>query len=208
VDWVESRLFSTPQQDERLKMLAERALTRHNLRVVGQNMSKRAFIKKYGKGIFDCIDECYKDLYGTVPFTPEMQKQMISQFKLILNKRFIHVVCDENEKVVAFGLVLPGMGSALQKSGGKLTPATLIRLLKAIKKPKTIDLALVGVLPKYRNTGLSAFIITILEDMLSDPNLEYLETNLNLETNTNIQQQWKHFDCIHHKRRRSYIKTL
>ena len=208
IDWVESRIFNIKEHDERIHNILRRAMERHNLHVAGENLSLNAYIKKYAQGIFDCIDECYKDLYGTVPFTPEMQKQMISQFKLILNKRYIHVVCDENEKVVAFGLVLPGIGSALQKSGGKLTPATLIRLLKAIKKPKTIDLALVGILPKYRKTGLSAFIITILEDMLNDPNLEYLETNLNLETNTNIQQQWKYFDCIHHKRRRSYIKTL
>jgi hypothetical protein len=147
-------------------------------------------------------------LYGTVPFTEEMQKQMISQFKLMLNKRYIRVVCDENEKVVAFGLVLPGMGSALQKTGGRLTPACLIRLLKAIKKPKTIDLALVGILPQYRKTGLSAFIINILEEMLQDKHIEYMETNLNLETNTSIQAVWKHFDCIQHKRRRSYIKKL
>ena len=208
IDWVESRIFGVKEHDDRIMKLYNRAITRNNLHMGGENLSIRAYVKKYAQGIFECIDECYKDLYGTVPFTEEMQAQMISQFKLMLNKRYIRVVCDENEKVVAFGLVLPGMGAALQKTGGRLTPACLIRLLKAIKKPKTIDLALVGILPQYRKTGLSAFIITILEEMLKDKNIEYMETNLNLETNTSIQAVWKHFDCIQHKRRRSYIKKL
>ena len=208
VDWVESRLFSTPQQDERLKMLADRALTRHNLHIGGVGLNIRQFIKKYAKGIFHCIDECYKDLYGVVPFTPEMMKQMIDQFLLIINRRYVIVVCDEQENVVAFGVCLPAIGPAVQKSGGRLTLGCLFRLLKAIKRPESIDLALVGIMPQYRKSGLSALVMTVLQDMLSDPNIKYMETNLNLETNSNIQAQWKHFNNIQHKRRRSYVKSI
>ena len=208
VDWVESRLFSTPQQDERLTMLADRALQRNCLHVGGKNLSKRAYIKKYGEGIFRCIDECYKDLYGVVPFTKEMKGEIIKQFNLILSKEFMMVVCDENEEVVAFGICLPAIGKALQKSGGRLTPAGIVRLLRAIKRPTSIDLALVGILPRYRKSGLSAFIMQVLQGMLSKPRIEYLETNLNLETNENIKTQWKHFDHIQHKRRRAFVKKL
>ena len=115
---------------------------------------------------------------------------------------------DENEKVVAFGIVLPGIGKAVQKSGGRLTPACLIRLMKAIKKPQSIDLGLVGVLPQYRKSGLTAYMFIRLQEMLATPGVEYLETNLNLETNTSIQAGWKNFESIQHKRRRSYIKKL
>ena len=208
VDWVESRLFAMPQEDERLRAFGERALERYELHMAGAGMSKRAFIKKYAKGIFACIDECYKDLYGTVPFTPEMQKQMIDQFMLLLNKKYLLVTCDKDDNVVAFGVCIPGIGQSLQKSGGKLTPATLVRLLRAVRKPRSIDLGLVGILPKYRKSGLSAYIMIVLRDMLEMDNVEYLETNLNLETNNNIQTQWKYFDSIQHKRRRSYIKSI
>ncbi len=208
VDWVESRLFAKPQQDERLKALSDRALRRYNLHVAGKKMSKRKFIKRYAPGIFECIDECYKDLYGTVPFTPEMMNQMISQFKLLLNMKYFMAFCDENEKVVAFGFCIPGIGKAFQKSGGRLTPLTLLRLLKAVKNPESVDLALIGVLPQYRNSGLTAFAITLLQDILKDGRVKYLETNLNLESNASIQAQWKHFDSIQHKRRRSYIKQI
>ncbi len=208
VDWVESRLFSLQKDDERIYKLIDRAMTRHNLHIAGEKMSKGKFLKTYADGIFACIDECYKDLYGVVPFTPEMMKQMVSQFKLLLNKKYILAICDENEKVVAFGFCIPGIGKAVQKSGGRLTPATLVRLLKAVKRPTSVDLALIGVLPQYRNSGLTAFAFTMLKDILADERVEYLETNLNLESNVAIQAQWKHFNAIQHKRRRSFIKKV
>jgi len=126
----------------------------------------------------------------------------------VVNKRFICVMCDENEKVVAFGLCLPGIGKAVQKSGGRLTPGCLIRLLKAIRKPKVIDMALVGILPEYRKAGLTAGMLSILGGMVDEKGVEYMETNLNLEDNVAIQATWKRFDHIQHKRRRCYKKTL
>lgn len=208
VDWVEFRLLKSLQKDRRLETFAKRAFERYNLHIAGENLKIGPFVKKYAKGIFHCIDECYKELYGVVPFTPEMMKQMIDQFMLIVNRRYVVAVCDENDEVVAFGLCLPAIGSAVQKSGGRLTPACLIRLLKAVKRPKSIDLALIGILPKYRKSGISALIMTKLEEMINDPNVEYCETNLNLETNSNIQAQWKNFEYVQHKRRRAYKKVL
>ena len=38
--------------------------------------------------------------------------------------------------------------------------------------------------------------------------IEYAETNLNLEDNHAIQNQWKRFKAVNHKRRRSYVKKL
>ena len=208
VDWVESRLFATPQQDERLQRIFDKSLQKHNLHIAGENLNKRQFLKKYADGIFACIDECYKDIYGTVPFTAEMKKQILAQFSLMISRKLVVAICDENEQVVAFGFCIPGIGKAVQKSGGKLTLPTIFRLLRAIKNPTSVDLALIGVMPQYRNSGLTAFGILMLQDILTSGKVEYLETNLNLETNGNIQAQWKHFHSIQHKRRRSYIKKL
>ena len=44
--------------------------------------------------------------------------------------------------------------------------------------------------------------------MLREDGVEYAETNLNLETNHAIQNQWKRFRQVQHKRRRSYVKQL
>lgn len=72
----------------------------------------------------------------------------------------------------------------------------------------SVDFGLVGIMPKYRNSGLSVFMMTILQGMFDEPKIEYMETNLNLEDNVAIRATWKRFEHIQHKRRRSYIKKL
>ena len=143
-----------------------------------------------------------------VQFTEEMKKEMVDQFMLILNNKYLLFICDENEKVVAFGFCIPGIGKAVQKSGGRLTLPTIFRLLRAINNPTSVDLALIGVLPEYRRKGIATAMINKLLERLAEGEVEYAETNLNLEDNVSIQNQWKIFDSVLHKRRRSYIKTL
>ena len=208
VDWVEYRLYPEVYKTETINVLAKRAMERYKLHMGGEGLSKRAFIKKYKDGIFNCLDVCYKELYGTVPFTEEMKKQMIEQFLLVINLKYLFVICDESDSVISFGFGIPAIGPAVKKSNGKLTLPTIIKILKTVKKPKAIDLALVGILPKYQKTGLNAVIIKKIQEIITSDSIEYMESNLNLEYNTAVQGQWKYFKHIQHKRRRAFKKDL
>ena len=209
IDWLEHRLRAPSNPNPMLGRVAERALELSGLHVVdASEMSKRKYINTYKDGFFECLDECYRHLFGTVPFTESMKKQMIDQFMLILNKEYLMILCDENERVVAFALCIPGIGEALQKSGGRLTPGALIRVLRAAKKPRVLDLGLIAVLPEYQNAGVNAVMLWEMIKYLQSGKVEYAETNLNLETNTQVMAQWKYFDATQHKRRRSYIKKI
>lgn len=207
VDWLESKLYAPKVKDDRLERLSNIMLRRCNLKY-GEAKNVNDFLKKYADKFFDIIDETYVDIYGSVPFTPRMRKLMISNFKLIVNLKNVAVIVDENDKVVCFGICFPSLAQAIQKSKGHLTPAALIRLLKAIKNPKVIDLGLIGVLPEYRMKGISSALISQIMKMLTEGGIEYCETNLNLETNTAILSQWKSFDAVQHKRRRCYVKNI
>ena len=166
------------------------------------------FLDKYKDGIFEVLDSSYEDIYGTVPFTEGMKKMLIDNFRLIIDRKFCAVILDENDKMVCFGLCFPSLAEAMQKSDGHLTPSALCRVLKAVKKPKVIDFALIGVDPKHLNHGVSVIIAAGLMHMLKDYSIEHCETNLNLEDNAAIHNLWKRFKEEKHKRRRSYIKSL
>lgn len=209
VDWLEFELRAPDKKNEMLEKISNRVLSMHNLHVVDSSkMSKRAYIDKYKAGFFDCLDECYAKLYGTVPISSEMQEELVSQFMLIVNKKFLVFICDENERVVAFGLCFPSIGDAVKNSGGRLTLPALIKLLRMVKNPRVIDLGLVAVRPEYQNTGINAVILNALVGMLHEGKCEMCETNLNLETNTQVLAQWKYFNARQHKRRRSYLKQI
>ena len=209
VDWLEHQVrmpVGKEKEIERIKKMSARMMERYNLHF-GTAKNTAQFVKKYAGKIFDVWDEAYSNIYGCVPFTDKVKKQMLEQFKLVIDMRFIQVILDENEDLVAFGFAFPSIAKAVQKSGGRLTIPCLFRLLKAIKNPKVLDLAIVGVVDKYRNKGVSMNLFAMIFTMM-EHGIDYLETNLNLEDNHPILNMWKSFDTVQHKRRRCYIKKL
>ena len=202
VDWTGSRIRIPKDYDGEVDKLAAFVMKRYNLHLGTAN----EFLKKYADGIFELLDKSYELLYGTVPFTEGMKKMMIDNFRLVIDVKNVAVILDENEKMICFGLAFPAIADAVRPSGGRLTPTTLIKLLKALKKPNVIDLCLIGVDPEWLNRGVSIIVSAGLMNMLK--NVEYAETNMNLEDNYAIQNQWKRFDEQKIKRHRCYVKKL
>lgn len=206
VDWTESKIYP-PDDDSAMQKMSAFIAKRYKLRF-GEAKNINDFINRYADDLFMLIDKGYEHLYGTVPFTQGMKDQIISSFKLIVDIKHVAIILDEDDRPVCMGVCFPSIGKAVQKSGGRLTPATLIRVLKAIKKPSVIDFGLIAVDPEYLNRGISAMICAEIVKMLREPGIEYAETNLNLEDNYAIQNQWKRFKEVKHKRRRAFVKKL
>ena len=137
-----------------------------------------------------------------------MKKSVITSFKLLLDLRYVSVVVNEKDEPVLLGLCFPSISEAVRKSNGRLTPAAIVRILRAKKHPRVLDLGLVGVDPEYANKGIGAVASAALMRMLREDGIEYAETNLNLEENYQIQNMWKRFKRVIHKRRRAYVKKL
>lgn len=207
VDWTESKIYPPENDDGTMQKMADFVMKRYNLHF-GQAKNIGDFIEKYGDDFFALIDKGYENLYGTVPFTEGMKKEIIKSFKLIVDLKHVAIILDENEKAVCIGICFPSIAKAVQKSNGKLTPAALVRLIKAIKRPSVIDFGLIAVDPTYLNRGVSTAISAEVLKMLKDDRIEYAETNLNLETNAAIQNQWKRFKEVKHKRRSAYVKKI
>lgn len=207
VDWLESKIYLPDEPDDKLDKMTEFIFDRYELHF-GPSKNVNDFLKKYADKFFDLLDISYNDLYGTVPFTAGTKKMLIGSFKMIVDIKHVAVILDKDDNLVCLGICFPSIAKAVQKSGGRLTIPTLIRLLKAIKKPQILDLGLVGVAPEYANRGISTAVSAGLMRMLREDGIKYAETNLNLETNFAIQNQWRRFKAVNHKRRRSYIKKL
>lgn len=207
VDWVESKIYPPEKDDGALQRVTDKLLKRYGLHVA-EAKSVNDFLNRYADGMFELLDKSYEHLYGTVPFTPGMKKLMIDNFRLIIDLEHVGVVVDENDKIVLLGVCFPSIAEAVQKSKGKLTPAALVRILRAIKHPKVIDLGLVGIDPVWANHGISVAASASLERMLRAEGVDHAETNLNLEDNYLIQNQWKRFVSVQHKRRRAFLKEL
>ena len=206
-DWYEFRLFAPKEKDPRIQRLADAVLNKYKLRVHTPKNLKEV-VDNYKDQFFAVVDAAYGPLYGTVPFTDKVKDAIIEQFKMILKGRFMKLVFDENDRLIALGVVLPSLSEAINKTQGRLFPLGWVRVLHQINHPKHIDLALIALLPEYQNKGINAVILSQLIDGMVDYGIEYAETNLMLEDNTRIQHQWKSFEYIMHKKRRAFVKYL
>ncbi len=208
VDWIEHKLsLKKDDTGEKLDRTCQRILERYNLHL-GPAKNTNDFLKKYADKFFDVLDESYSGIYGTVPFTEKMKKELIRSFRQIIDMRFVRIALDENDNPVCLGLIFPSIAKAVQPSGGRLTLPTLLRILKAVKNPEVVDLALIGVVPEYSNRGIGFVLVNELLHMMRQSRVKYCETNLNLEENYEILNAWKIFDSVQHKRRRAYLKKL
>ena len=207
VDWIEYRLFCPKEPDSRIDRIAEIVSKRYSLKLVSPKNVKK-YIKDNKQKLFDILDEAYSPLYGVVPFSDKVKDALIQQFNMVLSKDFFVTIEDKEGNIVAFGLVFPSLSEAVNKSRGKLLPLGIFRILKQVKNPKSIDLALIAIKPEYQNKGVSSMIVSYLMRGMIEKKIAYAETNLMLEYNNRIQTQWDMFDFIQHKKRRSFVKKI
>ena len=210
IDWTASRLYGPESQEamDELEQVVAFIFKRYKLHY-GTAKSGPQLLKKYAQGIFDLLDTSYEGLYGTVPFTEGMRRLILENFAMVINPKFTAVILDENEKIVCFGLSFPGLAPALVGTRGKYTPLTLMKLLYYIKNPNILDLCLVGVDPEYLNRGISgALSLSIMKMLRDNARVKWADTNLNLEDNYAILNQWRRFQREECKRYRAYVKKL
>ena len=209
VEWIEKeiRLPKDPSEIERMKRLSDLVMRKYKLSYI-QTKSVPEFIRKYRKEFFALYEETYSELYGTCPIRKEVEDDVLTGFKLLLNSNNVVGIKNEKEEMIGYGLYLPSIAKAVQPSGGRLTPAGIVRILKARKHPDILDMALIGVRKDYRNCGVPAMLLSRGFDIFKEGNYDHFETNLQLTTNLNIITLFDHFDTKLHKRRRSYLKEI
>ncbi|MDY6367258.1 MAG: N-acetyltransferase [Clostridia bacterium] len=204
--WLE-REFVIKKYD-RISSLAEKLSAKYELTDVADTLSVKQILKKYGDKMFETLNDAYGDLDGYVPLEGKVRENVLSQFATIVNVKYISFLIDKKGDVAAFGIVLPSIADPLIKSKGRLFPFGFIRVLKAIKSPKEMEMALIGVKHEYKNSGINAVVIAKIMNSLADGGVQRIESNPMLETNLNIQQQWKFAENEIIKKRQTYVKNI
>ena len=210
--YVEYKLFVPDTVPEKYAKIAEMIQNRYNLRI--KKLTKKdIFEGGYGKKIFELINSTNKDLYGFSELSEKQIDQYINMYFPFADLSLITLVEDASadNKLVGIGITLPSLSEALQKcKKGRLFPFGWFHLLRAIKfhKTKIVDLLLIGVLPEYRMKGVNALIFADLIPRYQAYGFEWGETQVEMETNTNVQSQWETLNPVMHKRRNCYKKVL
>lgn len=208
VDWVEYRITIPDAIPEKYARIAQIVKTKYNLHSISLT-SRKVVKEKYGKALFNLINDAYADLYGFSPLTEKQIDYYIDQYLGIIRLDCVSVIVDENDDIIAVGISMPSLSEGLRKSRGKLFPTGWSHLLKALKgHTDTVDLLLVAVKPEYQSKGVNALIFNDLIPAFNKAGYKYAESNPELEANESVQKQWEYFDRRQHRKRRAWRKEI
>jgi len=212
-DYVEFKIFVPNEVPEKMVKISELIMKRYNLHV--RTMTRKEIKEqKMGHKVFHLINETFKDLYGFSRLSDKQIDQYVDAYLPFADLNLIPIVEDwttDEHKLVGVGITIPSLSRAMQKCRrGRLLPFGWWHVLQALKFHKTnmVDLEMIGVLPEYRSKGVNALMFYYLIPWYVKYGFEWGESQVEMESNANVQGQWSYFHTENHKRRRCYVKKI
>lgn len=212
-DYVEFKIHVPDKVPDKMVKISELIMKRYNLHV-RKPTKKEVFEEGLGHKLFYLINETFKDLYGYSELSDKQIDQYVNMYFPMVDLNLIPIIEDwstDEHKLVGVGITIPSLSKALQKCPrGRLLPFGWWHVIRALKfhKTKIVDLMMIGVLPEYRTKGVNALMFYDLIPWYNKYGIEWGESQVEMETNENVQSQWQYFDYELHKRRRCYVKKI
>ena len=213
-DYVEFKLTVPETVPEKYKKVAEMVMKRYNLHPMHPKRSQVFGKEQYGRKVLDVVNKTFGNLYGYSQMTEAQIDEYLKMYFPMLDMNLLCLLEDwntPNHDVIGVGISISSMTRALQKCrNGRLWPFGWWHCLMALKfrKAECVDLMLVGILPEYQKKGANALLFYDLIPWYQKYGFKWGETNVEMESNNQVQSQWGPLNPVNHKRRRCYIKKL
>ena len=206
-DWVEYRIAVPTEPDERLYRIADMVAERSGFEYyeIKNFKSVEPVIHRALKQI---MNEVFAHLYGVVEITDRQIKREADMLKQVWVNDFVTAVKNREGEVIGYGFMAPSVSKTMRKMNGRLTLGGIFQLMHDLRHPEVVDLYSIGVRKEYQNSGVNAMIMARSLKSLLKHKVKFLETGPELETNVQIQAQWKKYDKEQHRRRRCWSLKL
>jgi GNAT superfamily N-acetyltransferase len=214
-DYVEYKLIVPKDgMPEKYQKIAQMVMKRYNLHPVHPKRSQIFGKEQIGRKVLDVINKSYQNIYGFSEMTEGQIDEYLRMYFPMLDTEMICLIEDRNtpnHDIIGVGISITNMTRALQKcKNGRLWPFGWWHCLKAMKfhQAECLDLLLIGFLPEYQKKGANALLFYDLIPRYQKYGFKWGETNVEMETNENVQSQWQYLEHEQHKRRRCYKKSI
>lgn len=172
------------------------------------SFTKTEEVMPYVDKMFDLFNESYARLSSFVAVTDIQKEYFKKKFVGFINPEYIKFIVDNDNKLIAFAIVMPAFAKALQKIKGKLFPFGFRHILHAKKHSKDAIFYLIGIHPDYQNKGVHAIIFNEYYNVFVKKGIEMCYRTPELDDNQAIKQIWKHFNPEVYIRRKTLRKEL
>lgn len=169
---------------------------------------KSRSIKPFVQPVFDLINETYTDIYGFAPLDEHESTEFANRFLPLLDPKYIKLVADTNENIVAFVIAMPDISKGFKKAKGKLFPVGFFHILRSFKTTNQLNLLLGCVKTSLQKSGIDALMAVALLESALKGNLKILDSHIIMEENIQMRAQLERLDHSIYKKYRIFEKTL
>jgi hypothetical protein len=117
-------------------------------------------------------------------------------------------VATKDGEIVGFIVAIPDMTEGIQKARGRLFPIGFLKILRAAKKTKQLDLLLGAVKENYRGRGLDVFMGVKMMRSASEAGMKIMDTHHEMEENVKVRAEMEKMGGKLYKLYRVYKKEL
>jgi predicted GNAT family acetyltransferase len=206
-DWVVYKLTVPKEMPEFYKRIYERAMKRGTYEIV--EFRKRKEIKPWIRRVLGLMNETYMtgNIYGFAPLEEQEMDDLAKRYLPILDPRFVKVIAKDGE-VLAFVIAMPDMTEGIRKARGRMLPFGFIRVLRAARKTKQLDLLLGAVKEQYRGQGLDVLMGVKTLQSASEAGMEMIDTHHEMEANVKVRAEMERMGGKIYKKYRAFFKML
>ena len=160
-DWYAWWFSEFPAPAERLRKIAAARAGKQKVKIREVNLRD---IKGEAARLRSIYNRAWEKNWGFVPFTEAEFDHMAHEMKPLVEPEGLLIAETETEPI-AFIIAVPDINVALKKINGRLFPFGLIKLLYYKRKIRTARLVALGVIEKYRRTGIAeALVLKIMDE--------------------------------------------
>ena len=184
----------------------QRASRRTDL-VIHEFTEKRQ-LRAWIEPVFELINEAYNHLYGFVPLTRKEMQEFADRYLPVLDPRFIKLVTTLENELLAFVISMPELSEGIRRARGRLFPVGWVHIIREARRTKLLTLLLGAIREPWRGRGLDMLMGMRLIESAKKAGMEYMDSHLILESNTQMRAEYERFNGILHKRYRIFGKEL
>jgi hypothetical protein len=207
VDLVEYKInIPNPLPEFYLKIEERASRMNTSLRVL--EFTSRRKVKPFIHPVLQLLNKTFTEIFGFTPFMEKEMDDFANRYLFLINPRFIKVVVNESNDVVAFVIGMSHIGEGIQKAKGYLFPFGIFQIFAAGRKSKQMNLLLGGIDPAYRGKGLDVMMGVKMMQSAIAQGKTIIDSHLELETNTKVRAEMEKMGGVVYKRFRVFGKDL
>jgi hypothetical protein len=189
-----------------LKILERAESNYAGLNVV--HLKTKRDIKRFVRPVLSLMNQTFRDIYGFTELSPREMDEFASRYLMVLDPRFLKIICNEYNEVIAFVLGMPDLSLGVKRSKGYMLPFGIFQVLHSQKITKQLNLLLGAVHPNYQNRGLSTLLGVNLLKEAQAAGMERIDSHLELENNVKVRGEMEKMGGIVYKRFRIFGKSI